>query len=145
MTDRAQTKKPFAPIAMDLDEIDYAVEELARRKNIPTLTPPEQRSEQAAPVSTSKPGSRTREDEQGSEGESGGSSPEASRLPPQTEYSPLGFDAPRYLLDELHAAARRQRSSVKYLVLCALKAQGFEVRDEDLIPDGRRLRGSRLS
>lgn len=129
MIDRPQTKKPFAPI-----DIDLAVEELARQKNIPTLKSPEPREQMSAPQpATAK-----------SEERASTSPAAAPALSPDTEVAPLGF-APRYVLDQIHAEARRQRSSMRYVVLCALKAQGFEVRDEDLIPDGRRLRGSRTS
>lgn len=137
MSDRATSKKPFAPIAIDLDEIDSAAEELARRKGIPKLVDPEPTpaTATAAAVEPAK-----HEDRRGGE-----TSRSAAPSAPEGEYATLKFEAPLYLIDELHAAARRQRSSLKYLLLSTLKAQGFEVRDEDLVRDGRRLRGSRTS
>jgi hypothetical protein len=140
MSDRAAPKKPFAPIAIDLDEIDNAVEELARRKGIPTLVDPE-------PIRANPSGAEIAHAKTASVrgGEDTGSLLATHPSLPEIEYATLKFEAPLYLIDELHAAARRQRSSLKYLLLSTLKAQGFEVRDEDLVPDGRRLRGSRAS
>ena len=121
--------------------------ELARRKGIPTLVDPEpmranpagaeslQVGRGASPANAANAG----------EGEKSGSSPIAAPALHEGEYATLKFEAPLYLIDELHAAARRQRSSLKFLLLSSLKAQGFDVRDEDLVPDGRRLRGSRTS
>jgi hypothetical protein len=137
MSDRAAPKKPFAPIAIDLDDIDNAAEELARRKGIPKLVDPEpvRSTEQSVEAKTESAGG----------GENTRSVSPTAPSASEIEYATLKFEAPLYLIDELHAAARRQRSSLKYLLLSTLKAQGFEVRDEDLIPDGRRLRGSRTS
>ena len=78
----------------------------------------------------------------------------ARRSRPRGVFARSGYDrcretgavrGPLYLFDELHAAARRQHSSLKYLLLSSLKAQGFGGSDEDLIPDGRRLRRNRIA
>jgi hypothetical protein len=135
MSERAP-RKAFNPITVDLDE---KVDELARRKGIPTLVDPEPMH---AETGSSQTAART---ERSGEGENTRPMPVAAPLLQESEYATLKFEAPLYLIDELHAAARRQRSSLKYLLLSTLKAQGFEVRDEDLIPDGRRLRGSRVN
>ena len=136
MSERAP-RKAFNPITVDLDE---KVDELARRKGIPTLVDPE-------PMGASTGWGETADakTERGREGESASSILVTATPLQGSEYATLKFEAPLYLIDELHAAARRQRSSLKYLLLSPLKAQGFAVRDEDLIPDGRRLRGSRAS
>ena len=138
MSERAP-RKAFNPITVDLDE---KVDELARRKGIPTLVDPEPMPADTVREETA---TATPKIETVREGETGGSLPVAPPSLPEGEYATLKFEAPLYLIDELHAAARRQRSSLKYLLLSTLKAQGFAVRDEDLIPDGRRLRGSRAS
>lgn len=130
-------RKAFNPITVDLDE---KVDELARRKGIPTLVDPE-------PMRASTVGAEAAEAKTERSGEGGNGRSASLATPPlsQGEYATLKFEAPLYLIDELHAAARRQRSSLKYLLLSTLKAQGFEVREEDLILDGRRLRGSRMN
>jgi hypothetical protein len=138
MSERAP-RKAFNPITVDLDE---KVDELARRKGIPTLVDPEPMPASTARDERAEAGQNA---EIAREGEDGSSVPVPASLRQEGEYSTLKFEAPLYLIDELHAAARRQRSSLKYLLLTTLKAQGFEVRDEDLIPDGRRIRGSRAS
>ena len=141
MNERAP-RKAFNPI--DLDE---KVDELARRKGIPTLVDPEPMPAGTRWGDTAEPGQSPppASAERAREGENSRSLPVASSSLHESEYATVKFEAPLYLIDELHAAARRQRSSVKYLLLTSLKAQGFEVRDEDLIPDGRRLRGSRTT
>ena len=143
MTERGP-RKAFDPITIDLDE---KVDELARRKGIPTLVDPQPMPTSSAWGETANAGQSpsAASGERVREGESGRSLLEASPSLHEGEYATVKFEAPLYLIDALHAAARRQRSSVKYLLLTSLKAQGFEVRDEDLIPDGRRLRGSRTS
>ena len=136
MTERAP-RKAFNPIMVDLDE---KVDELARRKGIPTLVDPEPMRANTARTET--PEAKT---ERAREGENTNSISVTAAPLQESEYATLKFEAPLYLIDELHAAARWQRSSLKYLLLSTLKAQGFAVHDEDLIPDGRRLRGSRAS
>jgi hypothetical protein len=135
-------RKAFNPITADLDE---KVDELARRKGIPTLVDPEPMPPGIASGETAESGQSTSGADTATarEGENSSSGPVAARSLPPGEYATIKFEAPLYLIDELHSAARRQRSSLKYLLLSTLKAQGFDVRDEDLIPDGRRLRGSR--
>ena len=143
MSERAP-RKAFNPITVDLDE---KVDELARRKGIPTLVDPPPMPAGTAWGETAEVGqsSSVTKTEIGREGDDRGALSGAASSPQEGQYATLKFEAPLYLIDELHAAARRQRSSLKYLLLTTLKAQGFAVRNEDLIPDGRRLRGSRTN
>jgi len=67
-------------------------------------------------------------------------------VPPRilrADTEPLQIEVPVYLNDALRMAAARRKTTKKRLVLEALKAAGFEVADEDMAEDGRRLRGRR--
>lgn len=139
MTDR-MSRKAFNPIAVDLDE---QLDDLARRKGIPTLVDPEpiQPGERPQGVASS-----TAPETQPAAAADARGGIHADEAPgPQSEHVYLKIKAPLYLSDELHAKARHLRTSVNHLILSTLQSQGFSVKAEDLVPDGRRLRGSRRS
>jgi len=136
--DHTRSRKEFLSIEADLDD---AADELARRKGIPTLQLPESLSGLAQPIDAGGAAPSARQEaimprQQGRVA----ASPE--KVPP-TEYSHVKCRCPDYLVDQLYLEARRKRVTVNHLILSALKAQGFFIRDDDMIPDGRRLRGSR--
>ncbi len=52
----------------------------------------------------------------------------------------LPMEVPEYVMDALKRKALETKgASVRYVVLCALKAYGIEVRDDELVLDKRRL------
>ena len=53
----------------------------------------------------------------------------------------INFEAPGYLSTALKIHAARERTSVRHVILKALKDAGFEISDSDMVEDGRRLRG----
>lgn len=55
--------------------------------------------------------------------------------PPEDKLSVL---VPAYLMDAVRQEAARKKVTVRHVVMAALKAQGFSIRDEDLVGDGRR-------
>lgn len=50
----------------------------------------------------------------------------------------LTIEIPDYLADALRREAAAGRSAAKYLVMLALRKDGYRVDDADLVPDGRR-------
>jgi len=58
------------------------------------------------------------------------------------EVSKINFEAPHYLATALKIHAARERTSVRHVILKALRDGGFAINDADMIEDGRRLRGS---
>lgn len=118
----APQRKPFLAIT---DDLDQAAEALARRKGIPTLQPAEQQKDEEKT------------------GEPDEAVPEIPDPEPEksTSYTYVKCKCPDYLLDELYASARKERVTVNHILLKSLKSAGFTVREEDLIPDGRRIRG----
>ena len=54
----------------------------------------------------------------------------------------VNFEAPDYLSTELKIDAAEKNTSVRHVIMLALKKAGFTIKDIDMIEDGRRLRGS---
>jgi hypothetical protein len=112
------TDKPnkFRPIAVPLDVDDAALDRVNNQLGVPTLTKPAANAVAA---------------------------PRVSDVPATPERAPLEkltIELPRYLADALRRAAVEQRTTARHLVMLALRKNGFEVQDADLVPDGRRAR-----
>ena len=54
----------------------------------------------------------------------------------------INFEAPGYLSTALKIHAARARTSVRHVILKALKEGGFEICNSEMVEDGRRQRGS---
>ncbi|HEX2839941.1 hypothetical protein [Hyphomicrobium sp.] len=136
MTDK---RKAFAPIT---DDIDSRIEAMARAKGVPSLTAPEA----VLPIPTS---ALAREPDYGAGGQpvdalaapDGRSAQAAS--PPKTKVTPVKSFVPDYAFMEIKLRAARERVSINHIVLKALHAAGYHIKPEDMIEDGRRLRGKR--
>jgi hypothetical protein len=57
--------------------------------------------------------------------------------PTRTEMVHLTAVIPLYVREDLRLRAAREKTSQRYLLLTGLRAIGIEVRDEDLVEDGR--------
>jgi hypothetical protein len=114
------TDKPnkFRPIAVPLDVDDAALDRVNSQLGVPTLTKPAVNAA-AAP--------RPIED--------------VPVVPGRAPLEKLTIELPRYLADALRRAAVEQRTTARHLVMLALRKNGFEVQETDLVPDGRRARG----
>lgn len=67
--------------------------------------------------------------------------PEASKsVELRTPLEKLTIEVPGYLADAVRRAALDRRSTVRHVVLAALRADGFEIAEVDMIADGRRTR-----
>lgn len=145
MSKLSEPRHAFHPIEADLDD---AVDQLAQRKGIPTLTAPEMervvaKSVMKAGLAASAVGEK-REPAPAALGLPEARKEQAADPPAQEiEYTSVKCRCPDYLLDQLHLVARRGRVTISHLILEALRAQGFFIREEDMVPDGRRIRGSR--
>lgn len=103
----------FRPIAGPLDVDDAALDRVNSQLGVPTMTKPAALPQPAL----------------------------AGSLPERAAPEKLTIELPRYLADAIRRAAAEQRTTARHLVILALRAQGFEVDDADLVPDGRRARG----
>lgn len=132
--------KPNRPAfqSVELEPIDQRLEAKAVEKGIPTLVTP--RPEPALQVPSAEP------------------APAASKLqrkPPKAENVELAtprermmtvnIEVPAYVWIAIKTRAAQEFESIRHFTLKAYRAQGIEIRDEDMIEDGRRLRGSRAA
>ena len=54
----------------------------------------------------------------------------------------LNIEVPDYAWIAIKMRAAQEMVSVRHVIMLALKADGIEIKDADMIEDGRRLRGS---
>ena len=52
----------------------------------------------------------------------------------------LTIELPAYLMDALRQGAAVNRTTVRHLVMTALRGAGYEIAEADMVPDGRRSR-----
>jgi hypothetical protein len=55
---------------------------------------------------------------------------------------PLNIEVPDYAWIALKMRAAQEMVSVRHIIMSALKADGIDIKDADMIEDGRRLRGA---
>lgn len=136
MTDK---RKAFAPIT---DDIDSRIEAMARAKGVPSLTAPE-----AVPHTARGALAREADDGAGRAPLHEPAPPDdrsaQAASPPKTKVTPVKSFVPDYAYLEIKLRAAHERVSVNHIVLKALHEAGFHIKPEDMIEDGRRLRGKR--
>ncbi|MBL8884233.1 MAG: hypothetical protein JNL45_14400 [Hyphomicrobium sp.] len=130
----SDNRKPFFSIADDVD--DSALEAIARKKGVPALTQGAGPTDKAVDPTVGKSRAVARE---------------ATVMPandtihagptPRTRMYYVKACLPDYALAELKTRACAERVSVNHLLLKALTLSGIAIKAEDLIEDGRRLRG----
>lgn len=136
MTDK---RKAFSPIT---DDIDSRIEAMARAKGVPSLTAPE------AVPSTAR-SALVREPDYGAGGQPVDATvaPDDRSVqpasPPKTKVTPVKSLVPDYAFMEIKLRAARERVSINHIVLKALHDAGYHIKSEDMVEDGRRLRGKR--
>ena len=64
-------------------------------------------------------------------------------LPVRRPSEKITVELPDYLAAALRREGLERRTTARTLVIMGLKALGFEVEDQDLVPDGRRARPKR--
>ena len=121
-------RKPFMPVSNDVDD---RLEQLAREKGVGKLETP-MRPEGRGGEATVPPRSAPELD----------SVLRNSVATPRSKMQKVNFEAPDYLSTELKIDAAENNTSVRHVIMLALKKAGFTIKDIDLIEDGRRLRGS---
>ena len=107
----------FRPIAAPLDVDDAALDRINRQLGVPTLTKP------AAELAARHAADRSRAD--------------AISIA-RAQLEKLTIELPAYLTDAMKRKALDERTTVRHVVMLALKNAGFEVVPEDLVEDGRR-------
>jgi hypothetical protein len=130
-------KPPFQSVEIDL--MDERLEAQAVEKGIPTLVSPkpEETTPPAAVIEaprSAKPAIvRTRR---------AGASNQST---PRARMKTLNIEVPDYAWIEIKMRAAREMSSVRHVIMTALRGDGITINDADMIEDGRRLRGAEAS
>ena len=57
----------------------------------------------------------------------------------------LNIEVPDYVWIALKTRAAQDMGSVRHFTLKAYRAQGIEIKDADMVEDGRRLRGAKTT
>ena len=129
MTDQ---RKPFLSFASDID--DTAIEAMARSKGVPALTRPETMPEQPR-------SDRRDRTAGGSEASLAAAPAPGTGSTPRSRMAYVKACLPDYALLELKTRAARERVSVNHILMKALTIAGIPIKPEDMIEDGRRIRG----
>lgn len=123
------SRAPFMPVTRDVD--DDRLERLATSKGVGALVRPEPaalNAGQGAPASsTATPDAIASSD----------------GATPRTRMKTINLELPDYVWTDLKIRSAKEQVSVRHLIMGALKGQGVEIREADMIEDGRRLRGNR--
>ncbi|WP_156827269.1 hypothetical protein [Hyphomicrobium zavarzinii] len=127
------TKEPFQPFNLDLDD---QLERIAQAKGVPALTTKPAIAAQATTLNHTAEEGAQQTLPPASQGP-----PTLPAEPPPSERMEARVKVPDYLMTELKIATIHRRVSLNHLFLSGLRAIGFTVHDEDMIEDGRRLRG----
>lgn len=128
-------RKPFKPIDETL--LDDVADRVATANNIPTLRPPSPETVAPAPTRTSTestiPAAPPPDRKQG------------TSAAPRQGVDYFRVRCPDYVTDQLEnrrAELRRQGKhvTISYLVMKALRTDGYHIAEDDFVEDGRRLR-----
>ena len=130
-------RAPFMPVTPDID--DEQLERLASNKGVGAMVRPteaernvEQPAGQGAPVPPAAPVTRKLKAE---------AQPPAIEATPRSRMKTVNLELPDYVWTDLKIRAAHQQTSVRHIVMTALKAHGVTIAEVDMIEDGRRVRG----
>lgn len=107
-------------IAVDAD-IDDRLERLAQEKGVATMVTPDEVG-QGAEASPRKPKPKI--------------DPESIPTP-RSQMKNVNIEIPDYVWKEMKVRAAHRGTTLKHVVMTSLKEVGFEIRDADMIEDGR--------
>jgi hypothetical protein len=127
------TKPAFRSVEIDL--IDKRLEAQAAEKGIPKLVSPVTTDVETAAGSQPRQNAESRQTKRQAKEQS---------ATPRDRMVALNVEVPAYVWIELKTRAAQSMMSVKHFTLLALREQGIEIRDVDMVEDGRRMRGARV-
>ena len=118
------TRKAFAPLSADID--DTSLENLARSKGVATMVKTPLQAEEGAQSTVHDPKPPEPID------------PELIPTP-RSQMKNLNIELPDYVWKELKIRAAHRGTTIKHVIMTSLKSEGFEIRQADMIEDGRRV------
>jgi len=125
-------RAPFQPLGTDID--DDKIERLAREKGVgvfvkPSAKEPPARGQESQVAVAAAPDPSTKES--------------AVESDQRCHMKSLNLQLPDYAWTDLKIRAAQRQTSLRHVVMMALINDGITIADEDLIEDGRRIRGDR--
>ncbi|MCC7252382.1 hypothetical protein [Hyphomicrobium sp.] len=116
-------RAPFAPITPDID--DDRLERLAAEKGVGAMMKPVANGAgEGRPTLSPRPKAEL--------------APDAAT--PRSEMKSLNLDLPTYAWTEMKIRAAQQQTSLRHVVMSALRKDGITIHEADMIEDGRRIR-----
>lgn len=137
MTGSKAAKPPFH--GLELDDMDQRLEAQAASKGIPTLVSPKA---QPAPVELTPPALASAPKAQAQSPERPAARPSETAATPREKMKTINFEVPPYAWVAIKTAAANEMVSVRHFLMEAVRAKGIDIREEDMVEDGRRLRGA---
>ena len=125
-------RAPFIPMEIDDDDI----EKLAAAKGVATMVRP------AAPVPHATPAVPTAAEREG-EAQSSPKPDQPAVRPgatPRNRMKAINLELPDYVWTDLKIRAAHAQTSVRHIIMKALRANGVTIAEVDMVEDGRRLR-----
>ena len=120
-------RAPFLPVTPDIDD---EIERLAANKGVATMVKPEP----AAPQAAAREG-------QGAPAAVRAEQPAARPgATPREKMKAINLELPDYVWTDLKIRAAHAQTSVRHIIMKALRANGITIAEADMVEDGRRLR-----
>jgi len=117
--------------SVELDPIDARLEAKAAERGIPTMVDPKPQ-EPTIPV----PQSAARRVQAVRTSRTG----QGSQATPRARMRGLRIELPEYVWVALKKQAADEMVSLRHVIMTALRKQGVEIKEADMVEDGRRLR-----
>lgn len=132
-------RAPFMPVTPDFD--DDALENLARDKGVGSLVKPvAAREGEGAAISTSPTSASAKTAAPLAVEKVAPATSSSSGATPRSRMKSLNIELPDYAWTDLKIRAAREQVSVRHIIMSALKEQGIEISEADMVEDGRRVR-----
>jgi hypothetical protein len=128
-------RAPFLPVVGDID--DDKLEQLARDKGVGSLVKTTTNQNKAGQGAAAEKPAQV---DVGVEAAAGSDAADASAATPRSRMKTVNLELPDYVWTELKIRAAHKQTSVKHIVMTALKADGITIAEADMIEDGRRIR-----
>jgi hypothetical protein len=130
---------PVTPLDIDDDALDRVIDGL----RMPQLMAPEAEPVAPAAAAGAVPAPQVPPAPEALQEEATAHQEEPVFEPLKTDTERLTVEIPLYVGDQIRRRAFENRYSTRYIILSALKANGFDVKTEDLNPNRRRFKLSR--
>jgi hypothetical protein len=129
----SKQRAPFLPVSSDID--DDKLERLARDKGVGAFVKPaqnESRAGEGAQVPAAPAVSKQKAEAPAAD----------TGATPRSRMKTVNLELPDYVWTELKIRSAHRQTSVRHIIMTALKGDGISIAEVDMVEDGRRLRGA---